>query len=97
MRRGCHFSVHSGRSLPRRTLNNTRRSLHLIEKVVVTPGPGRPFEVELEGEIAAMVARAQGQETTRPPPLDRPFPKVDRHSVKVLARARNHRQVTLSA
>jgi len=68
----------------------------LIERVLVRPGETRgSFEVELEGEIAAMVELAQGAECKKAAQDGAAVPEAFRSSVKVVAGARNHRELTL--
>jgi hypothetical protein len=62
----------------------------LIERVLVRPGePRGSFEVELEGEIAAMVELAQTANIKKAAQDGTAVPEVFRRSVKVVAGARN--------
>ena len=53
------------------------------------------FGVELEGEIAAMVELARGPERNKAAPGGTAVRGPFRRSVKVVAGARNHRELTL--
>ncbi len=67
----------------------------LVEKIVVHPKEGGAFEIELVGEIAKMVEIAL-QYDRGLPNIRTAFNEVERRSVKVVAGARNHRQLTIS-
>ena len=61
----------------------------LVERVVVTTGT--ETEIELVGDIAAMVQLAHGPERRKAAPVGAALSATDIRSVKVVAGARNHR------
>ena len=67
----------------------------LVEKIVVHPKEGGASEIELVGEIAKMVEIAL-QNDRDPTNRRTALNEVERRSVKMVAGARNHRQLTIS-
>ena len=65
----------------------------LIERVIVRPTAEKGFELELVGELAAMVEL--GLDSKKPASGEAGVLGLCRSSVKVVAGTRNHRQLTL--